>query len=241
MLDIHCHILHGIDDGAGDLTDSVEMAQIAAANGTKAVFATPHCNMSGFFLNFWSNEFDEHLGALQKAVKDRGINLEIYPGQEIHLESGFAQRLKKGELITLNRSKYALVEFDFYEQEDEAYKKTDALVSEGYIPVISHPERYGFVYENADAIAKLRRLGALIQLNAGSLSGNFGKASAKIAHDTLGRGLADFVASDAHSQYSRTPDLSQAHEYVCENFSYEYADRLFRINPERIINNDEIR
>lgn len=241
MLDIHCHILHGIDDGAGDLTDSLEMAQIAAENGTKAVFATPHCNMPGFFLNFRSNEFDARLSALQSAVKDRGIDLQIYPGQEIYLENGFIQRLKKGELITLNHSRYALVEFDFYEQENEAYKKTEALVSEGYTPIISHPERYGFVRENDDAIAKLRRLGALIQLNAGSLSGNFGKACAKIAHDTLGRELADFMASDAHSQYSRTPDLSQAHEYVCENFSYEYADRLLCINPKRIINNDEIR
>ena len=241
LVDVHCHILHGIDDGAGDLTDSLEMAQLAAENGTKAIFATPHCNMPGFFTNFWNSELEQRLSALQNAVKSRGIELTVYPGQEIYLADGFAQKLKKGELITLNRSRYALVELDFYERENEAYKKIESLVSEGYVPIAAHPERYKFVGENPDAIAKLRRLGALIQLNSGSLRGAFGTTPAKIAHAALLQESADFVASDAHSQYSRTPDLSQAHEYICENFSYEYAHVLFRTNPQRIINDDEIR
>lgn len=241
LVDIHCHILHGVDDGSGDIADSLEMAQLAAANGTKAIFATPHSNMPHYFENFWSAQFEQKLSDFQKKLDGCGVDLQIYCGQEIYLEEGFLQLLRRNELITLNRSRYALVELDFYERTDDAYKKIAALVSEGYVPVVAHPERYAFVAEDKYAAAKLRQLGALLQINSGSLSGDFGTKPKRIAVSMLENRLADFVASDAHSQYSRTPDLSKAHEFICENFSYEYADLLFRINPKRVINNDEIR
>lgn len=241
MTDIHCHILSGIDDGAGNMTDSLEMARLAADNGTKAIFATPHCNMPGVFENFRSAQLEQKLVDLQKALKEHEIALTLYSGQEIYLEDSFLQRLKKNELITLNGSRYVLVELDFYERADEAYKKTEALVSEGYVPIVAHPERYAFVGEDEDAVRRLRRTGALIQLNSGSFRGSFGRMPAKIAVNVMKDQLADFVASDAHSQYSRTPDLSQVHEFICENFSYEYADALLRNNPECVINNYEIR
>lgn len=241
MVDIHCHILHGVDDGSGDMTDSLEMAQLAAGNGTKAIFATPHCNMPHYFENFWSTQLEQKLSDFQRKLDGRGVKLKVYSGQEIYLEEGFLQLLIRNELITLNRSRYALVELDFYERADEAYKKISALVSEGYVPIVAHPERYAFVAEDKYAAAKLRQLGALLQINSGSISGDFGTKPKRSAESILKNQLADFVASDAHSQYSRTPDLSQAHEFVCENFSYEYADLLFGINPKRVINNDEIR
>ncbi len=241
MVDIHCHILHGVDDGSGNMTDSLEMAQLAAANGTKAIFATPHCNMPHYFENLWSVQLEQKLLDFQKKLDERGVDLRVYCGQEIFLDEGFLPLLRRNELITLNRSRYALVELDFYERTDEAYQKISALASEGYVPVVAHPERYVFVAEDKYAAAKLRQLGALLQINSGSLSGDFGAKPKRAAESILKNQLADFVASDAHSQYSRTPDLSKAHEFVCENFSYEYADLLFRINPKRVINNDEIR
>ncbi|MEE1283676.1 MAG: CpsB/CapC family capsule biosynthesis tyrosine phosphatase [Acutalibacteraceae bacterium] len=241
MVDIHCHILHGVDDGSGNLTDSLEMAQLAVKNGTKTIFATPHCNMPHYFENFMSTELEQRLSALQKMLDERNVGLTVYCGHEIYLAEGFLQRLKKSELVTLNRSRYPLVEFDFYEQASDAYRKIEMLVSEGYVPIVAHPERYAFVNEDEYAVGKLRRCGALIQLNSGSFSGSFGRKPAVTAENILYHQLADFVASDAHSQYSRTPDLSQAHEFVCENFSYDYANVLFRINPGKVINDDEIR
>ena len=109
------------------------------------------------------------------------------------------------------------------------------------MPIVAHPERYAFVAEDKYSAAKLKKLGALLQVNSGSLTGDFGTKPKRSAESILKNQLADFVASDAHSQYSRTPDLSKAHEFVCENFSYEYADLLFKINPKRVINNEEIR
>lgn len=241
MVDIHCHILHGADDGSGNLTDSLEMAQLAVQNGTKAIFATPHCNMPHYFENFMSTELEHRFSELQKMLNKHKVSLSVYCGQEIYLAEGFLQRLNRNELITLNHSRYPLVEFDFHEQASDAYRKIGMLVSEGYVPIVAHPERYAFVGEDEDAVRKLRRCGALIQLNSGSFNGSFGRKPAVTAENILNNRLADFVASDAHSQYSRTPNLSQAHEFVCENFSYDYADVLFEINPAKVINNDEIR
>lgn len=241
MTDIHCHILYGVDDGSGDMADSLEMAQLAAEKGTKAICATPHCNMPHYFENSWSTQLEQKLSDFQRKLDDRGIKLKVYSGQEIYLEEGFLQLLKRNELITLNRSRYALAELDFYERADEAYKKISSLVSEGYVPIVAHPERYAFVAEDKYSAAKLKKLGALLQVNSGSLTGDFGTKPKRSAESMLKNQLADFVASDAHSQYSRTPDLSKAHEFVCENFSYEYADLLFKINPKRVINNEEIR
>lgn len=241
MYDIHCHIFPGIDDGSGDMSDTVEMAQLAFRSGSKGIVATPHCNMPHYFDNFWSAELEQKFAGMQAVIREKGIELELYPGQEIYLADGFAQRLKNNELITLNRSRYALVELDFYEREEAAYRKIQLLVSEGYVPIVAHPERYAFVAQSAHAVEKLRNLGALIQLNAGSLSGSFGTIPGRIAHSLLEKRLADFLASDAHSQFSRTPDLSQAHETVCENFSYDYADLITKINPLKVINNEEIR
>lgn len=241
MYDIHSHILPGIDDGSGNMSDSLEMAKLAAESGTKGIFATPHCNMPHYFDGIWNAESEEKLNLLRQAIEKKGIDIQLYPGQEIYLEDGFLQKLGKNELITLNRSRYVLTELDFYEHENDAYRKISTLAAEGYVPIVAHPERYAFIAENIRAVDKLRSLGALIQLNAGSLKGSFGPIPKIIAKKLLKSHLADFIASDAHSQYSRTPDLSHAHETVCENYSYDYADLLFNENPLKIINNYEIR
>ena len=118
--------------------------------------------------------------------------------------------------------------------------KLEKLISCGYVPVVAHPERYGFIIENPDAVRKIRSAGGLIQVNSCSLIGEFGRVIQKTANGITGNGLADFIASDAHSQYSRTPSLARVHELICENLSYDYADFLFRINPLKVLNNEII-
>ena len=241
MYDIHCHILPGIDDGSGSIVDSVEMAMLAAGSGVKGIIATPHCNIPGMYENFWSSEFDSGIEKLNCELQKRKIPLTVYPGQEVFARGDILARLKKGELITLNNSDYVLVEFDFGTPEHTAYQTVQQLVAEGYKPIVAHPERYGFSYENPDSIDKLRISGALIQLNGDSIRGNLGYRPMQVSKLILADRMADFVASDAHSQYSRTPDMSGAHEIVCSYFSYDYADMIFNDNPLKVINNKEIR
>ena len=241
MYDIHCHIFPDIDDGSGSIVDSVEMAMTAAESGVEGIIATPHCNIPGMYDNFWSSEFDSGIIKLNYELQKRKIPITVYSGQEIFAYGDIVDRLNKGELITLNNSDYVLVEFDFGTPEHTAYQTVQQLVAEGYKPVVAHPERYGFAYENPDSIGRLRMSGAFIQLNGDSISGNLGYRPMQVSKFILANRMADFVASDAHSQYSRTPNLSGAHEIVCSYFSYDYADIIFNDNPLKVINNKEIR
>ena len=113
MFDIHCHILPDVDDGSGNLNDSIEMAQIAVGSGVSGIVATPHCNIPGVFDNYWNKSFDNEIERLNKALSDKKVSLEIYAGQEVFLSNDFESHLKKGDFITLNRSKYMLAELDF--------------------------------------------------------------------------------------------------------------------------------
>ena len=113
MFDIHCHILHGVDDGSGNLSDSLEMAKLAADSGTKAIIATPHCNIPATFDNYWGKDIETKFSALRQAVRECGIPVEIYKGQEVFLSKHFDEHLEKNDFITLNNSKYMLTELDF--------------------------------------------------------------------------------------------------------------------------------
>ncbi len=240
MFDIHSHILPGIDDGSGNMNDSIEMLQLAVESGTLGIVATPHCNIPGLFDNYYNENFCKKFEKLKKTVKDKNIPIEIYSGQEVFLSTQFEEHLKKNDFITINNSKYMLTELDFKINGKSATERLQKLISYGYSPIIAHPERYGFVIENPEIISKLRSLGCLVQINSSSVIGDFGHYIQETADIILRNRLADFVASDAHSQYSRTPNLSQAHELICENISYSYADILLKTNPIKVLNNETI-
>ena len=240
MIDIHCHILPDVDDGAGNLSDAVEMAKLAADSGIRAIIATQHCNVPGVDPNCWDTGMEDRFLSLRSALKQRDIQISLYPGQEVFLSAGFLERLRKGELISLNHSGYLLVEFDVEETASQAYRKLRQIRAEGYTPIVAHPERYGFVMEQKEAVYRLREAGALLQVNKGSLKGRFGFASGNAADRIMRHRLADFASSDAHSQYSRTPYLADVHELICERYSADYAELLLCTNPQKVISNEPI-
>lgn len=240
MIDIHCHILPGVDDGAGNMSDAVEMAALAASSGIKSIIVTPHCNIPGAYHNYWNYFMAEDVRNLQNEIRKKNINLTVYPGQEVYLAPGFADLLKNGEFIGLNETKYILVEFSMRERADVAYRKLQQVIAEGYVPIVAHPERYGFVTEQQEAVYRMKDLGALLQVNKGSIKGAFGKTVRKKANEIISTYQADFVASDGHSQYSRTPYLADVHEFISEEISADYGDWLVRVNPGKVLNGEEI-
>ncbi len=240
MYDIHCHIIPGVDDGADSISETVEMLNIAIANRTKGVFCTPHSNIPGAYGNYWDEKLEARYNAIAAEIRKRNLPIEIYKGQEIFLAGDFLQHLKDSKLLTLNGTKYVLVEFHPFEKEFSAYKKLAALISEGYVPIVAHPERYAFIIENRDAVGNIKELGCLVQLNKGSLKGRFGEDVHRTAHRMLADRIADFVASDAHSPYRRTPNLTDVHEMISTEYSADYADFLLRINPHNVIENKPI-
>lgn len=231
MTDIHCHILFGLDDGSAGLDESVRMASLAYSGGTRQIVATPHCNIPGSYRNHWNDDTEDRFRALRHAVEKAGIDVKIYPGNEIFCAGRFITLLKQGALRTLNDSRYALVEFDFDEYSSSVYMKLEQLAAEGFVPVVAHPERYGFTSEEPDAIMRLKDIGCLLQVNKGSLKGAFGFSARQTAMRIMEERLADFVASDAHSPFVRTPYLADADELISETYSDDYARLVLWDNP----------
>lgn len=240
MIDIHCHILPGMDDGSGNFSDSIEMAKLAAASGTRCIVATPHCNVPKMFQNHWTSETYVLLDRLQKEVDARNIPVKFFPGQEIFLASDFLPLIKEGKLIPINYSRYLLVEFGTYENASVVIRKLQKILAEGYVPIVAHPERYSFVHEYDDMVYRMKEIGCLVQINKGSLKGRFGRKAMRSAFNILGNFEADFIASDGHSQYSRTPYLADAYEIISERFSADYADFLLNENPQKVLRNERI-
>lgn len=241
MFDLHCHMLYGVDDGASALPEALEMAKIACENGTDTVVLTPHGNLYGKSPLTSPENLRSRLEVLKNAVSEAKIPIKFLLGQEIFCGADFLDALKSGELLTLNGSDYPLVEFRFSEHSQTVCENIELLISEGYIPVIAHPERYAFVAENFNTLVKLKNLGCVLQINKGSLKGNFGKTAHDIASKMLREGVADVVASDGHSPFLRSPSLSEAHEYITERYSADYAKLLLSENPKNISENKKIR
>lgn len=241
MVDIHCHILPGFDDGADNIEESLRMARIAAGGGTKAIIVTPHSNIPDSYQNYLDKSYVDTFKELKSKIKEQRIPLEIYPGHEIFATDDIIEPIKRKRLLTLCGSDYPLVEFGFRERSESVYQKLQILVAEGLTPIIAHPERYAFVFENGSAPLILKKMGCLLQVNKGSLKNKFGSNAYDVSQALIKREVADFVASDAHSPYMRTPYLADAHEIICELHSEQYADLLLSTNPEKVLKNEKIK
>ncbi len=240
MYDLHCHILYGVDDGADTVFESLEMIEIARDGGTRGIVVTPHSYSSPTELNFWDADMKKRFINLQKEVDERGTGIKLFPGQEIFGRGEFVEHLLSGDLITINDSRYPLIEFPFTERSEYVLKKMQQLLAEGYVPVIAHPERYSFVSENFDSLVKLKKMGCLVQVNTGSFKGVFGHTAKSVSEKILGMRMADVVASDAHSPFMRSPFLADAHEHISEKYSTDYAERLLSRNPKLIIQDKKL-
>ncbi len=239
MTDIHCHIIHGVDDGSYDIEESLKMAQLAADGGTEIIVATPHCN-SEIYPNYWDADLKNRFMQLRNRISSEKIPVKLCLGHEILADGNFIELLKKGNLLTLNNSRYPLVEFDFLEHSESVFSKLEKLIAEGFVPIVAHPERYAFVNEDIDAVFMLKRIGCLLQINRGSIRGSFGRQIEETANVILENELADFIASDAHSPYMRTTYLADIHEFISETYSMDYARLLLSDNPNRVLQNKKI-
>lgn len=241
MIDLHCHILPGVDDGADSEEESCMMAQIAADDGVEAIVMTPHCNVPGQFDNFASSYLFDRFHELQKLVRERDIPLELYSGMEVYVTRNLTDLLEQNRLLTLGESHYLLMEFGFDEPASFMDHMLQAVKRQGFIPVIAHPERYYCVQDDHEQISWWNEDGYVLQINKGSLFGMFGQQAAETAHWCLSEGCIHLIGSDAHSPFRRTTRMGEAWEYISEFNSPEIADFLFRDNPRRILNDEPVR
>lgn len=238
MIDIHTHILYGIDDGSHSLEQSLKMLNIAAKNNTDKIILTPHCNQPGNLNNFYSSDLQNHFDAFREAAKD--IPIELYLGMEIYATDEVPDLISEGKIIPLNNSHYLLIEFPFSSNPDWVTHILEEVSKFNLTPVIAHPERYPFIINNPQIIYDWVISGSLIQINKGSLFGRFGYKEELTARKLLNHNLVHFVASDCHSHKVRTPYMMDCYDLISDIYKPGYADLLFNINPKGIINNSKV-
>ena len=240
MIDIHSHILPGVDDGSEDLSMSLEMLRMAAESGSEAIVATPHCNIPGTYENFADEALSKKMHTLKEEAKESGLPIQILTGMEVYATKELPQIIKDRRVWTLNHTRYLLMEFGFDEDPAFCWQIIEEIKALGVRPVIAHPERYYFLQYDPQIAYEWCTSGCALQLNKGSLLGSFGEEARHTSHALLRHNLAACVASDAHGTYQRNPDMQDARQYVDRMYSPEYGHLLFEVNPRRILKGERL-
>lgn len=237
MVDLHCHILPGVDDGAETTEDALEMARMAAASGVTHLIATPHCNLPySESKNYVSSFLIEQFLDLRSRIQQAEIPLNLYLGAEVLCTPEVPRLIQTGKLLPLANSKCLLVEFFFDEGLAYMDNMLQAIAAEGTTPVVAHPERYETIQHSPYVLERWFRNGYVIQLNKGSILGRLGRGAKRTADWILDHGLAHVVASDAHSPVFRTPQMRELRQYLLDFYDPEYVEILLQTNPSRILN-----
>ena len=240
MVDIHSHILPGVDDGSRSIDESRRMLLAAAEGGTQVICATPHFDRRAGYANFASDELEGRFAALCRMAERERIPVRIARGMEVLAEDDLPELLSDGLVWTLAGTRYILAEFRI--REDPAFC-ADVLwrtAKAGYMPVVAHPERYRFVQDRPQTAYEWCRSGFGLQINRGSITGSFGEAARVTALRLIGHGLAACIASDAHGADRRTAGMADVKRIVKEEFGADHADLLFEDNPQRMLAGREL-
>jgi len=235
FVDIHSHIIHGLDDGSASLDISLEMVAMAAESGTSDIVATPHANSE---FTYEAALVAERLAELRAASK---AEIGIHCGCDFHLSFQNVQdAIKHPSRYTINNRQYLLVELPSYTVYPNIAAVYQTLMDAGMVPIITHPERNQVVQQDISGLRTWVESGCLVQITAQSLLGVFGSKAKRFSDDLLAEGLAHFVASDAHDCKRRPPRLDLAYRYVVDEVGQQTADLLFINNPARVLKGLEI-
>lgn len=241
MIDLHCHIIPWIDDGAENARVACEMAAHAVRNGVDTIVCTPHCNLNDDIPNLRGRAYDVCFGMFRALVEQHGIPLRVLPGCELFAHrSNLRQVLDEKLVVTLNHSRYLLAEFNFNDSGEYMTGVLDLIARRGLIPVVAHPERYDCVQRDPQLAVSWFAKGYIIQLNKGSILGSLGERAFHAGTHLLASGIAHVIASDAHDTRYRTTGF-QSLLPVLERFCPpHYIELLLETNPNRIIHDRQI-
>ena len=236
MIDLHCHILPGVDDGPKTREEAIAMCRLAAEEGCRAMVATPHQRRGS-----WWNSDREALSALARDLQAAvGPAIKVLVGGEVHVDSELLAEVEKlpgGGIFTLAGSRYLLIELDEHGRAGEAISLVHELSVAGWIPVVAHPEFISWLAGDLELAARLVSLGARLQVTGMSVTGDFGKGPQADTHALIEAGLAHFVASDCHNLSRRPPGLRRAYQTIAALWGADVARRLVSDNPRAVVQN----
>jgi protein-tyrosine phosphatase len=230
MVDIHCHILPGIDDGAETWDITTKMCRMAVRDGITHIVATPHCNQ---IYEYERAHFTAMLATLSE-VSEGELTFSI--GCDFHLSApNLQEAMDDPQRFAIGDTNYIMIEFEHYGIPSNADEQLMALVSRGMVPIITHPERNDYLVKNLDRVSRFIELGCLVQVTANAFTGSWGPTSKNAAERLLTRHAIHIVATDAHDLNLRPPILSEARRRVTELANADVAEALVTHNPAAVV------
>ena len=242
-MDIHSHILPGVDDGARDVRESMALLHAAAEQGIMDIIATPHYGIE----NGYAPKADTVRSAFEKVQEARREDseelnsLRLYPGEEVYRSDDAAERFRSGKALRINDTRYALVEFleygTHYESAKEILERLKKL-AESYTvkPILAHAERYSALQENHETLKRIQELGVMIQVNAYDLALNKHEQTRETAQWLAEERMISFIGSDMHGMPpKRPPKVREGIDWLYKHTDWEYADCVVRKNAEKLL------
>lgn len=231
MIDIHSHIMYGVDDGPKQINESIEMLHEAKSQGIETIILTPHYRFGMF--KYDNAKIKRNFDQLRRLGDEVGIT--VYLGCEYHVDSDIIENLSKKRCHTLGDGRYVLAEFSHNSEYRTIHSAVQELLSNGYTPIIAHAERYPMLMKDLDNVVQLRNMGCFIQSNADAILGMDGRSIKKICRKLLKKKLIDIVASDSHGIDERAIHLKECRAYIEKKYGSGYSLDLFETNPRQVI------
>ena len=237
MIDLHCHILPGIDDGSPSLEESIAMATLSVADGITVAACTPH-----IYPGLYDN--DAHgIGAARRALQleldARHIALKLVDGADTHLVPEVLDGIRAGRIPTLNGSRYLLLEPPHHVAPPRFEHSVFALLAAGIVPILTHPERLTWLDRHYAAFRRLAERGAWLQITAGALTGEFGRGPRHYGEKLLDDGLVHILATDAHGSKQRAPRLAAGRDAAAKRVGSAEAENLVSVRPRGVLANTD--
>lgn len=237
VIDVHSHILPGIDDGAHNADETQKMLCMAFEEGIDGIIATPHydCDMDKEILKKRTTAYRQTC----KCAREMNPTAQIYLGNEILYSEGIVEALEQKEALTINETPYVLVEFPAYAEFRYIRQAVQNLQFAGYRPIIAHIERYRGM-QSEEHVAELVNMGACMQINASSVMGKSGWTTRIYLLKLMRHGLIHLLGTDAHGSEHRRPKIRECLNYIDKKIGKEYCQEISSINPERVIRGEYI-
>lgn len=236
MIDVHSHILPGVDDGAADMEETIAMLKYAINDGITAFIATPHYHLGRRVASY--DQIEKAYSSVLCEIKKQHLPIKVFLGNEIFCSDTAIEDISKKKAHTMHGTRYILLEFHPGHSYREIRHGIHYAIEEGYIPILAHAERYQVLLDDYKQVEELIDMGCYIQLNAGDIMGNDGWRVKHFCKKLLKEEDVHFIATDAHKKDGkRVPQLARCASYIAKKYGSDYARTIFEDNPRKLLEN----